>query len=73
MAFLPVNVSFMMLLTFQFYIIGIYFIPTVVRMCFCIITVILLSCVIFPFIFAHLSTVFSSMIHVTFAISILHH
>ena len=28
--FLPVNVSFMMLLTFQFYIIDIYFIPTVV-------------------------------------------
>lgn len=42
-------------------------------MCFCIITVILLSCVIFPFIFAHLSTVFSSMIHVPFAISILYH
>ena len=30
MAFLLVNVSFMMLLTFQFYIIDIYFIPTVV-------------------------------------------
>ena len=28
--FLPVNVSFMMLLTFEFYIIDIYFIPTVV-------------------------------------------
>ena len=42
-------------------------------MSFCIITVILLSCIIFPFIFAHLSTVFSSMIHVPFAISILYH